>query len=73
MFLCYVNKETKWQLLAAACNMTRNIITFCAEDDILAIQMLRQECGVSSEKIRRRANVRDVVNIKVVINVQITM
>ena len=36
-------------------------ITFCAEDDILAIQMLRQECGVSSEKIRQRADVRDVV------------
>ena len=35
-------------------------ITFCAEDDILAIQMLRQECGVSSEKIRQRADVRDV-------------
>ena len=36
-------------------------ITFGAEDDILAIQMLRQECGVSSEKIRQRADVRDVV------------
>ena len=36
-------------------------ITFGAEDDILAIQMMRQECGVSSEKNRRRGDVRDVV------------
>ena len=58
---CWSEKCYFWRNVNPKTKSEAKNITFCAEDDILAIQMLRQECGVSSEKIRQRADVRDVV------------